>query len=131
MSRSDGEFPKYQRLEIDENEWPVDYWESHRRCSSCGAKWPDTVAFAVSPCCGNPTTRDSGPPDLRWDKAISALKHREFEKFYEEWNEGVSDEQLDWIELMTNGNLDPKKVRKAVNDFIKDARKAPVVDKRS
>lgn len=34
---------------------------------------------------------------MSWAEAVSALKQSRFERYYERWNEGVTDEQLVWM----------------------------------
>jgi len=127
MSRSDGRMPAYIPLDIDKDLWPANYWDNSRRCTgeNCGLKWPDTHLFTTSPCCKSNTIREEGPPDIRWPEAVSRLLHLRFERFYEEWNEGRSDEELAWEDVKTGGEYDHNKASKEVDRFIEDASRQP------
>jgi len=115
MSRSDGKFPVYTRLDIDVEEWPQGYYEKARQCEGCGLKWPHPHVFDVSPCCDAKTMLIEDAPDMRWPDAVKALHEARFTRLYEEYNDGVQDDQLDWDGVLSHGELDEKKVEEAIN----------------
>lgn len=99
MSRSDGRFPKYNKLEVDAAQWPEAYYDKSQKCAECGTAWPHPHIFKPSPCCDAPTKLQHGPPDMRWPDALKLLHEARFERVYEQWNEGKSDEDLEREEL--------------------------------
>jgi hypothetical protein len=121
MSRSDGTFPNYVRLDIDPDVWPEDYWNRAFVCKGCGTAWPATHLFDPSPCCNAMGWPVDAPPEMRWPEAVAALKAARFGAIYDEWNEGVDDEQLAWAELMTDGELDDSKLSAEIDRLIEDA----------
>lgn len=98
MSRSDGEYPGYIKLQIDPKR-PVEGWnDGARRCIACKKAWPNLALFSPSPCCNaNAGVVSSAEPDMSWESAVKSLLHARFERYYEKWNEGASDEQLMWL----------------------------------
>lgn len=97
MSRSTGTFPRYTKLEISPNDWPKNYYNSCRYCEVCEFNWPASHLFIDCPFCGERTDiDDANPPDIRWPDAINHLLNARFEKFYEKYNEDLTDEQLIW-----------------------------------
>jgi len=89
------EFPKYDKHNLDVEVWPTKYWDSSRLCPSCDTHWPDVLFFGVSPCCGIPTEVDpDNAPDMRWPDAVSAYQRKRFEDLYEEYNGGLTDQDL-------------------------------------
>lgn len=121
MSRTDGKFPTYTKLDVSPDEWPLSYWDKSRQCSSCGFQWPHPHIFEPSPCCSEPTNLIDSPPELRWPEAVSKLLNARFEKFYFEYNAGVDDEQLPWDDVKTNGHYDEKKAKAEVEQLLKEA----------
>lgn len=94
MSRTDGVFPKYTKLDISLDDWPKGYWDKSRECSLCGTKWPHPHIFEPSVCCEEPTNLVEAPPDSRWPEAVAQLLTARFDKLYDEYNEGLEDDQL-------------------------------------
>jgi hypothetical protein len=97
MSRTDGTYPSYVKVNLDAAH-PKDGWnDGCRRCSNCGKSWPNVAVFSPSPC-HNVVAGivKSGTPDMPWAKAVSELRHAKFERYYEKWNDGASDEELYW-----------------------------------
>lgn len=125
MSRSDGTFPPYAKLDVDPTEWPDDYWDSSRTCP-CGKQWPAIGLFGISPCCGKSTTlTESSVPDMRWPDAITALLRARFDSWYTDYNENVEDETLAWTDVTTNGEFDDTKASAEVEALIQDLEKEP------
>lgn len=118
MSRYDGSFPKYVKLDLHSDEWPLGYWDQARECSSCGFHWPHPHLFEPSPCCNEPTNLIDGSPEIRWPEAISRLLLARFNRWYEEYNEGVSDEQLPWEDVKTGGHYDEEKAKAEVEQLL-------------
>jgi hypothetical protein len=122
MSRSDGKFPKVHKVTLTNADVPED-WSVSRRCVSCNKHWPDHAAFAPTPCCDSAIVRQQVPPDMSWQDAVFVLKEKAFDRAYDEWNEGFSDEQLLWEDVTTDGALDDAKINDALEEFIDDALK--------
>jgi len=119
MSRSNGEFPKYIKLELNAEEWPDNYWDCHRKCAACGLGWPNHKMFTKCPECNlGLSSIKAGPPDMRWPDAVMSFHAARFEALYATWNEGITDEQLPWEELKTDGELDNNKITGAVEELI-------------
>lgn len=96
MSRSTGSFPHYTKIDVDPNEFPKDYWNASQVCPNCETRWPSSHLFSITPCCGEKATVDThAAPDMRWPDAIKSLLTVRFENFYEKYNEGKSDDQLE------------------------------------
>jgi hypothetical protein len=97
MTRSTGRYPSYVKISLDP-ELPPDGWnEGIRRCMSCKKAWPNLGIFSPSPCCNVHAGISMGEelhPDMTWSAAVKALLIYRFEKYYERWNEGLSDEDL-------------------------------------
>lgn len=109
MSRMDGKYPTYNKLEIDKDNWPVDYWEGSRLCEVCATQWPRYDIFDTSPCCGSNTVLDREiGPEMRWPTAVERLLQFRFDEWYEEWNAGLTDEQLAWH---------PETIEQEINEF--------------
>lgn len=121
MSRSDGKIPSYTKLKLDPDTWPENYWEKSCRCAKCGTAWPYSLYFNPTPCCGQTSVMQMEPPDMRWPEAVRALLDARFERFYEEWNEGVSDDLL--REDLREDELDENKISQAVDEFVDDVAK--------
>jgi hypothetical protein len=121
MGRSNGEFPEYQKVEINPDIWPSKYWDRSRQCKYCKRKWPNTFHFKQSPCCYHDTEIINSPPDLRWPEATQKLLESRFEEVYIEWNEGISDEKLEWEDIKTNGEVDEAKVSNEVSKLIDES----------
>jgi hypothetical protein len=122
MSRHDGSFPEYTKIDVSPDEWPLGYWEKARECTGCGFNWPHPHLFEPSPCCNEPTNLIDGTPGLRWPEAVAKLLSVRFERWYDEYNEGVSDEQLPWEDLKTNGDFDEDKAKAEVEQLINQVR---------
>lgn len=97
MSRSSGKFPRYTKLKIDPDEWPANYFGSCRYCDVCEMCWPTSHLFTACPKCGEETVIDEQrSPDIRWPDAVKELLTSRFEALYDQYNEGLTDEQLAW-----------------------------------
>lgn len=114
MSRSNGEFPTYKKLNIDPDEWPADYFDTARQCVGCAFLWPHPHIFDPSPCCNVETELVEGSPDIRWPDAVKRLHQARFSRWYDEYNEGLEDEQLAWEEVLSHGELDQLKIEQAI-----------------
>jgi hypothetical protein len=98
MSRSDGTFPSYSTIEISAIDPPDGWNDGARKCRACGKNWPRVRHFSPSPCCGvEAGIVTTSRPDMTWDIAAKALLNSRFEKYYERWNEGITDEQIAWV----------------------------------
>lgn len=120
MSRRDGLFPTYKKLEVFPDEWPLGYWDKSRECSACAFMWPHPHVFEPSPCCDEPTNLVDGPPEIRWPEALIKLQQARFEKFYHEYNEGITDEQLPWEDLKSDGHYDEDKAKAEVEELLNE-----------
>lgn len=99
MSRSDNIFPKYVKLKIDATNPPHDLWErGGKNCVACGIKWPNYSVFNPSPCCNATTSVVQVGPEMPWTEAVKRLLKARFERYYEKWNDSVTDEALLWDE---------------------------------
>ena len=94
MTRLDGIYPEYTKIETTAEDWPVNYWDSSLTCGKCETHWPDNKLFQLSPCCGAPSKRTDNVPDMRWPEALFRLQEMRFNTFYEIWNAGYTDDQL-------------------------------------
>lgn len=102
MSRSDHTYPSYVKLDIDHQRPPTGWKDGSRRCGACGKNWPNLGMFSPTPCCNaQGGIVSDGTPDVTWPEAVSALLHFRFEKYYDRWNEGVTDEQIKWVDIHT------------------------------
>lgn len=99
MSRSNNSFPSYVKLDINPARPKKGWDDGCRRCSECGKSWPNIASFSPSPC-HNVTAGivKTSPPDMTWPAAVKELLRAKFNKYYEQWNEGTSDEELYWTE---------------------------------
>jgi len=113
MPRSNGKFPKYEKVDIDPEVWPSKYWDSSRVCPSCNIHWPNLDLFEMSPCCDVQTEVDDTAPDVRWPDAVKAFLAGQFNNLYERYNEGRTDQELVFEEV--------KEEVKATKDFDFDA----------
>lgn len=97
MSRSDHTFPSYIKIDLDPDK-PKAGWDSGcRRCSKCSMSWPNVPVFSPSPCHNVAAgIVKSAKPEMSWHDAVLALFKARFDKYYEKWNEGLSDEELYW-----------------------------------
>jgi hypothetical protein len=101
MSRTDGTYPSYVRLDIDANNPPKDWNDGARRCEYCTKDWPNVSTFSPSPCCGaNANIVSTATPDMTWPLAVKMLLTHRFDKWYERWNDGASDEDLTWVQAI-------------------------------
>lgn len=115
MSRSDGEFPTYTKLEIDPDTWPADYFDKARMCVGCGLHWPHPHLFDPSPCCNCETEVIESAPDMRWPDAVKRLHEARFDRWYEDYNDGLEDEQLAWEGIISHGEFDEQKAQAAID----------------
>jgi len=95
MSRQDHIFPKYVTLEISSDNPPSDLYEKgSRKCAKCGVLWPAYTIFVPTPCCNRSADLSSKPPDISWADAVKKLHKSRFERYYEKWNDDVTDEGI-------------------------------------
>lgn len=99
MTRSDGTFPSYVKLNLSFDDPPKDWNVGVRRCIQCGKNWPNLNHFSPSPCCNAQAgVVADAIPDMGWEVALRDLLRFRFERYYERWNEGFTDEQLMFVE---------------------------------
>ena len=97
MSRRDGNYPPYAKLEYSKNDPPEGWNDGARRCIGCKKDWPNVPEFSPSPCCNYQAGIVADAlPEMTWDTALTELKRFRFERFYEKWNDGASDIELCW-----------------------------------
>lgn len=97
MSRSDGSFPSYVKMDLDPQQPRPGWNKGCRRCSNCGRNWPNVAVFSPSPCHDvDAGIVSTSAPDMTWSVAVHELLDAKFEKYYDRWNEGLSDEELYW-----------------------------------
>jgi hypothetical protein len=98
MSRKNNIFPKYVKLKIDKDNPPADLWErGARRCLKCRAQWPAYSIFNPSPCCNASTeVLPNESSHLTWSESVEKLLEVRFERYYDKWNDNVTDEELIW-----------------------------------
>lgn len=95
MSRKDRLFPKYVKLEIHPENPPADLYErGSKRCAKCGTHWPAYSIFLPTPCCNQNAESTDHPPDMPWFVAVKKLHSSRFERYYEKWNDDVTDESI-------------------------------------
>jgi hypothetical protein len=95
MTRTNRLFPKYVKLEIDPDNPPSDLYErGSRRCLKCSMRWPAYSIFLPTPCCNQNAELIQDPPDVTWAKAVQMLHQMRFERYYEKWNDNVTDEVI-------------------------------------
>lgn len=98
MTRSNGSFPTFTKTDLDPRSPKTGWNVGCRRCMQCGKNWPNISAFSPSPCCNTQSgIVGDGTPEMDWSSAVKQLLSLKFERLYERWNEGVSDEQLMWL----------------------------------
>jgi hypothetical protein len=114
MGRSDGSFPSYKKLDVHPAEWPKNYYHSSRSCIQCGLRWPDQEIFSPTPCCNSRTLKSELAPEMRWVEACKRILESRFDEFYEEYNEGLTDDQLILDEVVKNGRFE------GLDQFIDD-----------
>lgn len=117
MSRSDGQFPPYTKLQLDPNEWPSDFFTKSRECVECGFLWPHPHVFDPTPCCNAGANIVDVAPDIRWPDALKRLLEARFNLWYEEYNDGLADEQLDWESVLSHGEVDEEKAQRAIDSI--------------
>jgi hypothetical protein len=119
VARSNGEFPGFEKIDLDADTTPKNYWDSNRRCPTCNTCWPDVETFNPAPCHPDvETVRENGAPDMRWETAIKRFHECRFEHYYNEWNEDKSDEQLALEDVTTNGEIDEEKLKQEIGRFL-------------
>lgn len=97
MSRT---FPHYTRLDLDPEVFPPNYWAASNKCPTCELHWPTSHLFSTTPCCGDEAEKDEhNAPDMRWPDAIKSLLSKRFEDLYDQYNDGITDEQLAWEDV--------------------------------
>lgn len=91
-------YPEYTKINLDPKKVPVGYGDSSRRCVECETRWPNHSKFLLgdSPCCRSKMTVIGETPSMTWPEAIKGLKHYHFNKWYEKYNEGKSEAELEW-----------------------------------
>ena len=91
-------YPEYIKLDLDPNKIPKGYGEKSVRCVSCGLKWPALKPFeGSSVCCKSSTIDDTDSPDISWSDAVHKLQKRRFDEWYEKFNSGLNEDEIDWI----------------------------------
>lgn len=111
MSRNTGEFPHYTKLDLDPEVWPSNYWQASNKCPTCELHWPATHLFNTTPCCNDDAEKDEhNAPDMRWPDAIKSLLSKRFEELYEQYNDGITDEQLVWEDVKKTPDFDFERV---------------------
>lgn len=104
MSRKNNTFPKYVKLKIDAENPPADVWErGSRKCVKCQTQWPSYSIFNPSPCCDASTEVNTNTPHMTWGEAVKRLLIARFERYYEKWNDNVTDEALMWDQSIEDG----------------------------
>ena len=107
-------FPKYSKIEVDKEIWPPKYWDASRVCLACKARWPNVHLFSDSPCCGVETEiDDKNAPDMRWPDAVNSYLHGRFNKLYESYNGGRTDQELVYEDEKVKEGFDFEKVKVA------------------
>jgi len=102
MPRSNDKFPSYQKLKIDAKKPPLRWNEGCRRCIACKKCWPNSRYFSPSPCCNqNAGIVTTTEPQVTWAEGVKAVLTARFERLYEIWNEGLTDEQLMFVDEQT------------------------------
>jgi hypothetical protein len=119
MSRSDGNFPEYQKTELNPLVWPENYWDYSYQCLECDVRWPATPEFTPSVCCRAKIRQVAGAPDVRWPEAVYELKAKRFEEAYSTWNEGKTDHELRWSD---------EKIQSEIDKFIEEAECSTIIE---
>ncbi len=110
MGRSTGVFPRNIRLDIDPAKWPDNYYDRSYQCTECGENWPHTHLFsAKSMCCDANTQSKKESPSMRWPDAVFSLLSKRFDRFYDEYNEGITDDEL---------GLNPEEIAEGIERLI-------------
>lgn len=66
----------------------------------CNKDWPNISVFSPSPCCNAQAgVVATAQPEMTWGRAVKELMYFRFERYYENWNEGVTDEEMTWLDL--------------------------------
>jgi len=94
MTRADGKFPEYEKIDIDPDFWPSDYWTESMVCEVCDINWPCTLHFSVCPMCHTETKEADFRPTYRYPEAVKRLLTARFDDLYQEWDEGTTDEDI-------------------------------------
>lgn len=121
MGRSNGTFPSYVRLDLDHRQPPDGWKDGARKCIECGRNWPNVAAFVPTPCCDKVggIVMDA-VPDMTWPEAVSALLHFRFNRYYEKWNEGMSDAELNWSQEFPVNDDEVSEGMKEIEEFLSD-----------
>lgn len=91
-------YPEYNKLDIDSEVVPENYYDSSAVCKGCGTRWPNIGFFNKrSLCCYTEITISSIQPDFTWKDAVSKLNHIRFEVFYEKFNNGLNETEQLWL----------------------------------
>jgi len=119
MSRSKGTFPRYSKVDVDPELWPLRYWDASRFCESCGTRWPNTHLFSKCPTCDIGTTIDEhSAPDMRWPDAVKSYLASRFEKLYERYNEGRTDQELIYEDEKKSEDFDFDKIDTEIKNSV-------------
>lgn len=97
LTRYDGTFPHYTKLEYNKSSPPQGWNEGARRCMECKRDWPNLPEFSPSPCCNMQAgVVSDASTEMTWADAYGALMLFRFERIYEKWNDGMTDVELIW-----------------------------------
>lgn len=121
MSRTDGNFPPYSKLEYSKQN-PPDGWNvGSRRCIGCKKDWPNVADFSPSPCCNYQAgVVADGFPDMDWETAYIELMRFRFERYYEKWNDGATDIELCWNTHESISEQEISEGLEKLNSFISE-----------
>lgn len=119
MSRKDSVYPKHVKLKIDPKNPPADLFErGSRRCVKCGTQWPNYSIFTPSPCCEGASQNIATPPHMTWEESSRLLLHARFERYYEKWNDDVTDEAIIYDEsIKAEIAIDPELLAQGLEEI--------------
>jgi len=112
------EYPNYSKIDLSS---PLRSHACSKRCVSCQATYPDHPIFDVSPCCDVTTTVIRKPPEMTWEDAKKAVLTSRFEKYYRRANQGINEEQQDYISEPLE--INPKELEQALQEVLDEVEK--------
>ena len=119
MSRSDGTFPQYVKLDYSKSEAPENWNDGVRRCKECKKNWPNLPEFSPSPCCNcQAGTVSDALPDMDWETAYIELVRFRFDRVYEKWNDGATDIELAWSSIEPISDQEISEGLEELNSFL-------------